>query len=513
MSEPQQSRATRVTLYEDRAEVTRRARVRAGAGQGWVQIAGITPYIDDRSLQTKVITGTAELLTARVRRRMVTPESADTQPLQEACDSASQDVTTSARDVERTSSAARRLENLQEGWFEALSAVPTLAGQEDVWWQTWRRLRQSQEDALRARVEGHINHDRLIAQRDLAKRRLQDALVQNPRCESIIEVQLSSDTDTEVELELVYRTPCALWRPEHLARLVGSGDDARVEWTTWATAWQITGEDWDGVEVVFSTARPASIASAPLLEDDVVISRRKSREERRQVVVEVREQSFEHARSDGGAAELDLMPGVDDGGEPIMLRGSGPVALPSSGEPTRVEVLKIDMRAAVEPIVMPEKSPVAHLKASLTWSGQVPLLAGPLRVAREAGMVGRSSVDFVGAGEPFVMGFGPDDALRVRRVQTEKRDTVPVIGTQKLARHVTLYVSNLSDEPRSLNVIERIPVSEIDAVEIDLTEARGWTLNDRHGLLTRQVTLGGNQGHEASFRYEITASPKVVLPF
>src|SRR5690606_24514418 len=141
----------------------------------------------------------------------------------------------------------------------------------------------------------------------------------------------------EVELEVKYRTPCALWRPEHLARL---NQDAKnphageVEWTSWGVAWQRTGEDWGDVEVAFSTARPAQVADVPVLDDDRLSKRKKTAEERKQVVVQMRE---EQVKDTGARAEAE-MPGVDDGGKPLEFAPKGRYNLPSNGQPTRVEI-------------------------------------------------------------------------------------------------------------------------------------------------------------------------------
>src|SRR5690606_6000461 len=68
-------RAQRVTLYEDRAEVRRRAEVRIAAGATWVALVGITPYIDDRSVQARLEGAPegASVASARVVRRLVLP--------------------------------------------------------------------------------------------------------------------------------------------------------------------------------------------------------------------------------------------------------------------------------------------------------------------------------------------------------------------------------------------------------------------------------------------------------
>src|SRR5262249_50364508 len=163
---------------------------------------------------------------------------------------------------------------------------------------------------------------------------------------------------------------------------------------------------------------------------------------------------------DRGARAVDEMPGVDDGGEPVLLEPRDKVSIASNGRPFRVEVQRVTVSAVIERVLFPEIAPVAHLRATATLTKGGPLLAGPVRIARGMGLVGRSKIGYIGKGEPFEIGLGADDGVRVRRTQTEQRDTVPVTGTQKIRRTVTVHLSNLSNEQKRVLVTERIPVSE-----------------------------------------------------
>jgi uncharacterized protein (TIGR02231 family) len=247
--------------------------------------------------------------------------------------------------------------------------------------------------------------------------------------------------------------------------------------------------------------------------DDLLHARRKTPEERKQVVVEARDQVIAAAGLGRGARQLDEMPGVDDGGEPLLLAPKQKVTIASDGRPFRVEVQRATVPAKIERVLFPEVAEVAHLRATATLAKGGPLLAGPVRVARGQSLVGRAKIDFVGKGEPFEIGLGADDGVRVRREKTEERDTTAVIGTQKIKRKVQVFLSNLSNEPKSVLVTERIPVSEIEDVAITLTDAGGFVPKGKDGFLERAVELGPHETAELALGYEIRAAAKVVLPF
>lgn len=345
-----------------------------------------------------------------------------------------------------------------------------------------------------------------------ANERLAEGLKEQPRLEALIEVQIEAAEARSLEIELTYRVACALWRPEHVARLGAASEGGEsVEIVTWATAWQRTGEDWSDVRARFSTARPARSATPPVIADDVLVARRKTEQERRQVRVEARDQAIVLAGLDRGARALDEMPGVEDAGEPLTFEPPERVSLVSNGRPFRVEVARRVLAAKVDRVVFPEIAPSAHLRATLTLSTGGPLLAGPVRVARGQSLVGRSKVSYIGAGEPFELGFGSDDGVRVRRAQDEERDTA-LLGAQRLRRTVRVYLSNLSGEVKRALVTERVPVSEIDDVEVTIIEAAGFQL-DNDGFARTEVSLGPRATQTLKLIYEIKASSKVVMPF
>ncbi|WP_437958521.1 DUF4139 domain-containing protein [Sorangium sp. So ce119] len=552
---PHPSAARAVTLFEDRAEVVRAARVEVAAGAQWVAIGGVSVFVDERTVQARVApaggaegAGAARVTAARVRWR-AHREAALGREAIDALEREHREASRRAAAAElardRASRREAHLDQLLATWAHAMGEVPKDAG-EPARLASWRAgveaLRAALDEALAASAEARAARAHAEDDARRATARLREGSVEQPRYEAVIEVEIHAPAPQPVEIELTYRVACAVWRPEHLARLSvnGAGDAAgdaataaagdaaaqgtrgSVELTTWATAWQATGEAWENVAARFSTARPARSAEAPLLADDVLRLRRKTDVERRRVVVEARDQAIAAAGLDRGARAVDEMPGVDDGGEPLVFEATEPVTLPSDGRPLRVEIARRAVPAELALVLYPEVHPAAHLRATATLDGggagkgtgrPRPLLAGPVRIARGGSLVGRARLDFVGAGEPFELGFGVDDAVRVRRTVDEEQDTSAITGSRKIRRRVKLSLSNLSSIAKRVLVAERIPVSEVAEVEVALVEAVGWTLEEKDGFLRSRVELPPKGLKTISFSYELRAGASVVLPF
>ncbi|WP_437677336.1 DUF4139 domain-containing protein [Sorangium sp. So ce131] len=539
------SAARVVTLFEDRAEVVRVARVEVGAGAQWVAIGGVSVFVDERTVQARAVVadgaadgaGAVRVTAARVRwraHREAALGREEIDALEREQREASQRAAAAELARDRAARREAHLDQLLAKWAQALGAVPKDAGEPErlaSWRAGYEALDAGLAEALGASADAREARAHAEDDARRAAARLREGSRERPRFEAVIEVEVHAPAPQPVEIELTYRVACAVWRPEHLARLAAGGargtdaqadaqgDRGAVELTTWAAAWQATGEVWENVTARFSTARPSRSAEAPILADDVLQVRRKTELERRRVVVEARDQAIAAAGLERGARAVDEMPGVDDGGEPLTFEATEPVTLPSDGRPLRIEIARRSLTAELALVLYPEAHPAAHVRATVTLDGggagsrPHPLLAGPVRVARGGSLIGRARLDFVGAGEPFELGFGVDDAVRVRRNVDEEHDTSAITGSRRIRRKVKLSLSNLSSDTKRVLVTERIPVSEVAEVEIALGEAPGWTLDEKDGFLRGQVELPPKAVKTMSFSYDIRASASVVLPF
>lgn len=515
-----------VTFFEDRAEVVRAARVRCPAGRSRIVARGVTLLVDDRSLFAR--TGNPDsgddaddagtrVISARVRRisEEKASESAEhAAALETAIRGKLEALHSVAAARARAEADARRAAGLLATWSSVAASVPSRSAEAvDELGASYTTLDAAEQAAFERISALREEAARLDQDRAHLDARLAQARTITPRYEAVVEIDLECDEAREVALTIVYRTPCALWRPEHRAHLETNDDGTReMSIVTFATAWQCTGETWTDVVCRFSTARPARPAAVPLLHDDILSTRTKTDDERKRIVVDARDQAIATAGINRGTRDVSEMPGVEDGGEAQWLTGRAPATVTSDGRPCRVEIGQRTLPCDVALVAWPELAGAAHVRAIGTLPGPGPLLAGPVVVARGTEVVGRTRVKFTGAGEPIEIGFGVDDGVRVRRRTQERKKTTPITGTQHVEREVFVYVSNLAGDARSVAIVERVPVSEVEEVVIEIEKRRDLTRDARDGFVTLVANVGPNTTSELVLRYRIEASSNVVLP-
>ncbi|MFE9867329.1 mucoidy inhibitor MuiA family protein [Streptomyces sp. NPDC005506] len=324
-----------------------------------------------------------------------------------------------------------------------------------------------------------------------------------------VELTVQTAAAGPVGLRLSHLTPCALWRPAY--RAVLDGDSLTLE--TDAMVWQRTGEDWSDVRLTLSTARSALATDPPRLGEYRLTLKDRSAAERRTVDVELREEEIGAL----GPAPVLGLPGVDDGGEARVLRSPAPVSVPGDGRAHRVPLSAFTTDARSEYACSPELSPlVTQVVRFDNLSGHV-LLAGPVDLVRGSGFSGRGTLDFTASGAPVELAFGSCDDYRVIRHAEESRDSAGITQRTVVTRTVRLHLSRFSGPgehgERMVVLRERIPVSEVSAVEIRLHKdlcSPAPDVVDPEGIARWDVTLPPGSRRTVTLVYGLSASAKVT---
>lgn len=324
-----------------------------------------------------------------------------------------------------------------------------------------------------------------------------------------IELTVEAAVAGPVGLRLSHLTPCALWRPAY--RAVLDADSLTLE--TDAMVWQRTGEDWSDVRLTLSTARSARATDPPRLAEDRLTLKDRSAAERRTVDVELREEEI----GDLGPAPVLGLPGVDDGGEARVLNRPTPVSVPGDGRAHRVPLSAFTTAASSEYACSPELSPlVTQVVRFDNLSGHA-LLAGPVDLVRGSGFSGRGTLDFTAPGAPVELAFGSCDDYRVVRHAEESRDSAGITQRTVVTRTVRLHLSRFSatgeQGDRVVVLRERIPVSEVSAVEVRLREeacSPAPDVVDAEGIARWNVTLPPGGLRKVTLVYELSAKAKVI---
>ncbi|MFJ1877033.1 mucoidy inhibitor MuiA family protein [Streptomyces chartreusis] len=323
-----------------------------------------------------------------------------------------------------------------------------------------------------------------------------------------VELTVRTEVAELVRLRLTHLTSCALWRPAY--RAVLDGDSVTLE--TDAMVWQRTGEDWSDVRLTLSTARSALTTDPPRLTEDRLTLKDRSAAERRTVDVELREEEI----AELGPVPVLGLPGVDDGGRTRVLHSPAAVSVPSDGRAHRVPLTAVTAVASSEYSSSPELSPLVTQVVRFDNTSGHALLAGPVDLVRGSGFTGRGTLSFTAPGAPVELAYGSHDDYRVIRHAEESRDTATLTQRTVITHTVRVHVSRFSAPgergEQTVTLRERIPVSEVSAVEVRLRKeacAPEPDEVDADGIARWDLRLAPGGHATVTLVYEISASGKV----
>lgn len=502
-----------VILLEDRAHVIRRGVVEVPAGTSRLVVAEVAPVLADRTLCAAIRRAEGgpspegtRVQDLRIRRRKVV-RTDDLPEVRRAIERDLRDLADRKRVLEgRRRRDEQALAELSERAGLALADV----GVDAAWgrvdragWEATLAALAEEEAALRGQRLALDEALRdLEAESERLTHRLQ--LQQGSAREDVsgeIVVEVVAGTAGRYALQVDYLVPGACWRPYHRATLrEREGAAAELHFACEGCVWQNTGEDWEDAQLIFSTERPSLGAEPPRLASEVLLVQRRAEV----VQVEVREQEIQTTGLGGKARQAAKVPGIDDGGEALTLRSRTRARVPSDGRPYRVPLFEFTAAAAAEHVLMAELEPAVILKSSQENGARQPILAGPVDLVRRGGFVGRTSVLFIAPGERFALGWGPDAALRVIRTVDRAQEEKAMLSSWISTEHkVQVRISNLGAERRAIKVSERVPVSEIDKVkvEVDVHKTSERRLPDNDGLCHWNVDMQPFERRTLELRY------------
>lgn len=520
MSEIVQTKLSRVTVFEDRADVIRDAEISLEPGSRVLVVPDLPAVLSDEHVVARLepLEGSApahvnDVRVVRLILRGDDQVSARSAELHRQIEALDDELRAAEAIAQRANHERAGSEIALRRWLEQASRAAGVGEGDPESWSRGLEIFSQQlvdADARRAAARAAVAAARRQRERTLAAAPGKKPLGQ--RLVAQLELRVSGPGG-RYRLVVSTLVPCAAWRPSHEAVLVRNGAaevQPRVRFITSATVWNRTGEAWNDVELVLSTARPSAGAELPPLSADRLTLRQKTAEERRTIVVEHREEGVPKAAPQGTA------PGVDDGGEARVFRAPR-ARIPDDGRPHLVEVARFETPANVERVAVPELATHVFLRASIQNAGAAPILAGPVTLVVDGAWVGTGDVLYIGMGERFDLSFGSDDRFVVR-TQTRRLEDKKLVGRDVVhfLRETTLSQTGTGRERVTVQL--RLPVSEVKQLKVlpspqhSTIDLGGKSAPDEHGIVRVPVELAPGEEKKLVLAFSFDADGDVQIP-
>lgn len=473
-----------VTVYQDRAVVTRAASSELPAGEHELVLEKLPASLQENSLQVSAkSSGQATLLDVRVRDafqadtanervKQLEDQIRKLQGQQAALDDEAAVLDNQRELVAMMQRGAT--EPAKDGprpTLDELKAIQALSA--DTLSRTLAGLRRVAEQ-----------RDDLERQLSAAQGELGQLQGQLNRRTKTVTLRVNLARAGKLDLNVSYAVAGARWTPSYDARLRPA--DRSVDLGYFGVIRQNTGEDWNNVKLTLSTARPALGGGAPKLNPwiidvaappppmpaPVAAAAPAMRPEPRA------RQSPKAAYAEAAAA--DMAPVLEEAkvstaevqseATSASFQIRQPATLPSDNSTQRVAITTAKLPATLQYQSTPALREAAFLTALANNNTEYPFLAGTLNTFLEDAFVAASSMKPVMPGETVELALGADDGISIKR-QLVNRFTEST-GFSGNGKRVTyeykITVKNNKATKEQVSFKDRLPISRNEKIEVKL---------------------------------------------
>ncbi len=524
---PATSRITDVTIYATGARVVREVTFDAPAGVHDITLDDLPPEVADgagmRILPGQGVTVGAYALTAdgiptadprRSSAQTAAEERVKVLEADERTALAAIDIITTRIDAAEAQAGFLRQLGTGDGGIgastpQALQDMAAMIGTQTAQIATTRAAAVSERRQAEADL-GRIQTD-LAA----ARAAVSTLLSEGPGTSTILRLSLATTTAGPGTLQVVYYLQNATWQPVYdidLARTEG-----RMTVTRGVVVQQATGEDWMDVDLTLSTAQPGERpAPSPLYPD----LRR----------IEPPVQMEARAASDSMMAGAPAMvmeaapveastspyPERSFVGDTVVYRYALPVTLSSGVESLRLSLGNVDLSPKLVAIAVPRNDPTAYLQATATNTTPEILLPGQAVLLRDGALIGTANLGIIAPGVEFTLSFGPIEGLRLSRTLPVRAEAETGIlsSSSQIAETATLKIENKTTEAWDVRVLDQVPYSEQEDLEITYTadpEPTETRVEGVRGHLAWDLTLPPGETREIKLDHVISWPEGMVL--
>jgi uncharacterized protein (TIGR02231 family) len=513
---PVTSTLTGVTVFQDRAQITRTVVVTLKPGSQVVAIEGLPVLLQEDSVRVEA-KGSARVTIGGIEvKRSFLAQSSDKRVAEIDSEIRQLERKLGGLDARKAGLAAQKgfVDSIKVAWGERVShqlaaGKPTAAELHEAMGFVGSNTTRVEE------LQREIDQEKqgIKDQIDALRRKKQEAAGHHRKESKTVEVALETSKEGSLTLELSGLVKQATWEPSYDVRLAKDGTTAELTYR--ALVRQQTGEDWSNVALSLSTARPVSGGAPPALHpwrigfyrpQPMVMAAPVPRAEARLYKQAAKAMLDENAErlampEESAPAAFQTAQAVAEGAA-ITFRIAKPVSIPSDNTHHSAVIALEKMPVSTEYVTVPKLAPTAFLTAELVNKAGWPLLPGAVKIFSGTTFVGSAALKRVASGETFVLPFGSDDQVTVKRDELKQHKEAGIFGRNRMAYRITTTVSNFRAETQTVSVKDQLPLAGDNEIKVSLEEPNltpTEKLDD--GSLVWKLKLA--PGEKKELRYEI----------
>ena len=295
------------------------------------------------------------------------------------------------------------------------------------------------------------------------------------------------------QIVVTTQTDQASWYPVYDLRLT-TGDVPALAIDRGVVIAQYSGEDWLGVDLTLSTARPNGQSSPTVLYPWL-----RSIYEPQPIIDSLGGFASEAVEAPIVMAEPALMAtrGMDMQmmGQTVVYHYGSGVDIRNGVDALRLALDSLAVTPTVRATAVPARDQVAYLVASFDNTTAETILPGTAQLFLDGALTGSAQLPLVAAGDTTELGFGALDGLILTRTvpNREQGEAGIITSSNQITEQAIMTVENLTGKAWALRVIDQVPYSEQTDLQISYAADPAATitdLEDQRGILAWDMDIG-----------------------
>jgi uncharacterized protein (TIGR02231 family) len=504
-----ESKITDVTVFLNKAQVTRLAKSKVNAGRSAIVLSGITSLLDQQSIQ---VSGKGKVVIEGIshRQNFLNEFNMPTKlrSLKDSVELLQRQIALEQSQKEILNKEEQMLVSNQKiGGTQSNLTVVELKAMADFY-------RTRLTDIVTTRMKQDEKIKKLNERLTKTQQQFNEQNDLYRRNTSEIVVALSAEAAGTVEIEVKYVVANAGWQPVYDLRATDTKSPIRLNYK--ANVFQSTGEEWNNVKLTLSTANPNEGGLKPELYTWTL-------DFYRPTVY----RNYENSRSAGkktmgaapAAVEMDreeaaplqeaILTSADyTSTTQTSLNTEFSISLPytvsSANKPTLVDIRNHEMKADYIYSVAPKLDKDAFLIAKAIGWEEFSLLPGEANIFFEGTFVSTTFIDPNNIKDTLSVSLGRDKRVVVKREKLKDFSSKKAIGSnQKDSYAFEISVRNTKTEAIKIVVEDQVPVSSNSQIEVAVSDVGGARYNKTTGKLSWEVSLQPNETKKVQFKYEV----------
>ncbi len=319
-----------------------------------------------------------------------------------------------------------------------------------------------------------------------------------------VHIQVNAPAPAKGRLKILYNTRQAGWEPVYDIR---AGDpDKPIDLQMKANAYQNTGEDWENVNLTFSTGLPYVSGQRPSLATWFLRFQPKHPPATRRPAMERSAPAGnDYFLIDAEEEMLSDAVEVSETMTTVEYVVSRPWNITSGRDKQLVDLKSCRIPASFGYHSIPKLNNKAFLIAKIDKWQDYKLLPGKANLFFEDTYVGESYIDPVVVSDTLELSFGHDAGIIIERERLTEYTGRSLLGGKK-TKTIAWEISLRNNKKQDINLVifDQMPVSTHRDIEIDILNYSGADLDKRTGLLKWHFKLKPAQTEKFDFRYSVT---------